>query len=405
MLEKIYIYIFISTEGWIPCGLLEYEERGRLSTSRFRYGKKYLERENKISIDPIQLPLVDHTLEAPDGFPLFNGIRDSGPDFWGRQLLQKKFGRELNEIEYIAATGSDRVGALAFSDSLNNGPKIYSPQGFITQEENLLDLEICAGAIEDLIKAKESKRLNQYLQFGPSLGGARPKATVSWKKFPHLAKFSLPLDERNEPLLEYATMTLAGKCGLNVPSLGKTEILGRSVYLIKRFDRTNTLDPIPFISGLTITGLHEQDHAQWSYHLLVDSIIKFSSNPMGDLEELFKRMIFNIMIFNNDDHPRNFGFLQSHKGGWDLSPLYDVLPSTMHSQSFFLLMNIGAEGKKASISNALSLCERFRITKPKAMEIIGEMREFISHWSTHFKNCGVAKSQIKALKNSFSDKP
>src|SRR3989344_6708717 len=118
MLDKLYVFIFLPPDGWVPCGLLEYEERGRFSKSRFRYGKKYIERTNKIAIDPIQLPLRDATIDTPEDFEIFNGIRDAGPDRWGRYLLEKKFGgRALSEVEYIAATGPDRVGALAFSDS------------------------------------------------------------------------------------------------------------------------------------------------------------------------------------------------------------------------------------------------------------------------------------------------
>jgi serine/threonine-protein kinase HipA len=110
MLEKLYVYTFIASDGWVPCGLLEFEERGRFSSSRFRYGRRYLEREDRFAIDPIQLPLTESTLEVPGDFAVFNGIRDAGPDKWGRYLLEKRFGgRALSEIEYIAATAPDRV--------------------------------------------------------------------------------------------------------------------------------------------------------------------------------------------------------------------------------------------------------------------------------------------------------
>lgn len=191
MLNRVYVLIYLGSQ-WIPCGLLEYQESGRRSSSRFRYGKKYLARTDAISIDPLHLPLEDRSFETLEGFQIFNGIRDAAPDKWGRYLLDKKFARPLSEIEYLAASSDDRVGALAFTESLESAP---------------------------------------------SLGGARPKSAVIWNKENYLAKFPLSLDSKNEPLIEYATMTLAQKCGLHVPPLHLEKIGGKSVFLIQRFDR------------------------------------------------------------------------------------------------------------------------------------------------------------------------
>src|ERR1043165_3950666 len=124
MIDQLYVFIYLS-DTWVPCGLLKYIEAGRNSASSFRYGRKYLDRSDTIAIDPIQLPLTDTTHETLEGFQVFNGIRDAGPDKWGRYLLEKKFARILNEIEYIAASGDDRVGALAFSSKIEEGVGIY----------------------------------------------------------------------------------------------------------------------------------------------------------------------------------------------------------------------------------------------------------------------------------------
>lgn len=403
MLEELYVYIYLDDDGWVPCGLIEYEERGRLSLSRFRYGTKYLDRPNAIALDPVQLPLNDITFTTRDGFAIFNGIRDAGPDKWGRYLLDKKFARPLSELEYIAATGMDRVGALGFADSPESGPKTYTPSGFVAPREKHLDLALNAGAVQDIQLEQDTERLRQYLQYGPSLGGARPKANVIWQGKRYLAKFSLERDERNEPLIEYAAMTLAAKCGLHVPNVDKTEVLGRSVYLTERFDR-NGNTPIPFISGLTITGIHESDYSIWSYHLLVDAIAKYSSNPTRDLRELFGRMLFNILVYNNDDHPRNFGFVYAGKNRWDLSPLYDVVPTSVRTQTFSLAMIVGTEGKKASIANAISQVERFRLTRNGAQEIVLSMQKQLADWRKYFRSCGVHDRDINALDNSFSEK-
>ena len=404
MLNELYVYVHLRKEGWVPAGLLQYEEKGRLSSSSFRYGKKYLDRSNAIEIDPVQLPLENKTFTTPEGFSLFNGIRDAGPDNWGRYLLDKKFARILTEVEYIAAGGHNRVGALAFSDDPTSGPKIYTPDGFQTQNSKHLDLTLCIGAVKDVEASEETERLKLFLQYGPSLGGARPKASVIWKEKIYLAKFSLSHDARNEPLVEYATMTLARMCGLTVPTVEKTEVEGRSVYLIERFDRTTHGDLIPFISGLTLTGAHESDYSYWSYHSLVDAITKYSSHPNQDLRELFQRMVFNILVYNNDDHPRNFGFLNSGQNRWDLSPLYDVVPATVNSQSYSLAMTVGTQGKRATIENALSQCERFHLTTDIAHGIINQMKTVIASWRDHYKKCGVKDKEILLLENSFTAK-
>lgn len=406
MFNRLYVLIHLNGE-WTPCGLLEYQEAGRNSSSVFRYGKKYLARADSIPIDPVHLPLEDRSFETQEGFWIFNGIRDAGPDKWGRYLLDKKFARTLGEIEYLAASSDDRVGALGFTDSLESGnlsPKQYQPdEKFeIHQIKKRLNLSQCAEAVDDAIASEETERLRQYLDYGPSLGGARPKATVVWNKGPTLAKFSCSLDSKNEPLMEYATMTLAKKCGLNVPALRLENIDGRSVFLIKRFDRENKLR-VPFISGLTITGTHESDFGAWSYFSLADGIIRFSEDPGKDLGELFRRLIFNIAVYNNDDHPRNFGFLGSGRH-WNLSPLYDVSPAVIRTSTYALAMTLGAEGRRASYKNALSHCERFRIGKAQALQVIEEVREITSTWESHFRDVGVSETEINMIENSFKSK-
>lgn len=400
MANRLYVLIYL--EGrWVPCGLLEADQDGRRASGVFRYGKKYLARGDAVSIDPIQLPLEDRSFQTPEGFSVFNGIRDAAPDRWGRYLLDKKFGRPLSEIEYIAASGDDRVGVLAFSNSLEAGPGRYEPSGKFEpfQDGRRLDLGECAGAVADAVASEETKRLRRYLDYGPSLGGARPKATVVWKNELYLAKFSLSLDSRNEPLIEYAAMTLAKRCGLNVPPLRLEEVDGRSVFLTKRFDREGGTR-VPFISGLTLTGTHESDFGSWSYFALADGLLRFSEDPEKDLKELFRRLVFNIAVYNNDDHPRNFGFLGSGNY-WNLSPLYDVLPAVVHTSTYRLAMTLGAEGRKASCKNALSLCERFRMSRAQALHVVQEIKEETSGWKKHFKDIGVSKAEIQMVETAF----
>ncbi|MBF0360813.1 MAG: type II toxin-antitoxin system HipA family toxin [Oligoflexia bacterium] len=401
-LKDLYVYIFLKNT-WVACGLIEYLEKGRFSSSIFRYGKKYLERSDAISIDPVALPLSDESFFTEEGMYLFNGIRDSGPDKWGRYLLDKKFKRSLSEIEYVASIGADRVGALAFGPDHFSGPKQYTPSGFkeISSTIKRISLATCLGAIDDAFKEEESKRLRLYLEYGPSLGGARPKTTVDWKQGIYLAKFSLSFDSKNEPLIEYATMKMAQKCGLNVPKIDITKIGRRDVFLIERFDRDKNGRPIPFLSGLGITGLAENDYSKWSYLKLCEAIRKYCYNPKDDLKELFSRMVYNICVYNNDDHLRNFAFLYHKNNKWKLSPLYDVIPGIINSNTYALAMELGEYGKDASIKNALSSCEQFDLSKNKAKEICDKISEIVAKWEKYFSKLGVNKKDLKMLQNSF----
>lgn len=404
MLKRVYVFIHLN-KSWVPCGLLEYFEEGRFSSSIFRYGKKYIQRSDAISIDPRQLPLQDVTFSTPDGFSIFNGIRDAGPDAWGRYLLDKKFSRALNEIEYIAAASYDRVGALGFSDSLDHPPGTFQEDEkfHISKKILRLNLDQSLGAVDDAVKAQETERLFEYLSYGPSLGGARPKASVILSEKLYLAKFTLERDKKDESLIEYATMTLAKKCGLRVPELRLEKIGERSIYLIERFDRVGDTR-LPFISGLTATGIHESDYTSGSYFSLVDAIIKYSINSEKDLKELFRRLVFNVAVYNNDDHLRNFGFLGGEKNSWNLSPLYDVVPTAINTETYSLAMTLGRDGKLASYRNALSMFERFRLTKTDATQIIDEVREIVSGWREHFLSLGATEKDIGIIQNSFKEK-
>jgi serine/threonine-protein kinase HipA len=393
-MKEVVVHIYINDQ-FVPAGRLAYEQQGRYSSASFRYGKKYLQRSDAICLDPMQLPLIDKEFITPTGFDIFNGIRDAGPDRWGRYLLDKKFTHSLDELDYITLVGPDRAGALAFSDT---------PEPISYSSPKRLDLKVCLDAAEQAITHQTGPALEAYLNYGPSLGGARPKATVMWNNHAYVAKFNLSLDKQNEALIEFATMSLAKRCGLNVPPLDKTTVSGRDIYLIERFDRqqfNHQEKPIHFISGLTATGLHEQDFQEWSYLALVDAIERLSPAPAQDKIELFKRMIFNILVYNNDDHLRNHGFLYAGKQQWRLSPLYDVVPGIITSDTYKLAMKLGVRGKEASLENALSSIQYFGLSLIEASRLIDSMQEETRNWAIHFQHCGVSEDDIEKYRHSF----
>ena len=312
----IYVYIYLPGEtSSTPAGKLEIVDDGRNSFATFQYGKRYLQNPGRVSVDAVNLPLPanDETVyRTEEGFNLFGGIRDAAPDGWGRHLLERENNRlQLSEAEYLLLAGEQRVGALAFGHDLS-GP--------LRRER---DLDGTAIRLEDILRDAEKLEREEHLSpehrlfflRGSSLGGARPKATTNWNDEWWLAKFARQDDRYDVVRSEYATMTLAQKCGLNVPEVRIERALGKDIYLIKRFDRSGSVANDQYIrqhfhSALTMLAAHESESKNKSYSDIADVIRQRSTVPEENCRELFRRMLFNIFVNNTDDHLRNHGFLQ-----------------------------------------------------------------------------------------------
>jgi serine/threonine-protein kinase HipA len=407
-MPSTYVYIYLE-EGPVPAGLLETIGEGREATAQFAYGRRYLLRKDRLALDPVQLPLHDADTEveyrASEGFVLFNGIRDAAPDGWGRHLMDRAAGaRPLTEFDYLIATGDARVGALAFGPDLN-GPKRIVPW----QEDNLhgenLDLADMLEAVRELDAADElPPEHRRFLARGSSLGGTRPKATTEYNGKQWIAKFGRADDRSPVCRSEYATMTLAGQVGITVPSVRLEKILGQDIYLIERFDRPShgeSYRRLPFISGLTIIGAHESESSQQSYRRLAEQLRLFGSDPVNDAKELWRRMVFNILCNNNDDHLRNHGFLWDGKG-WRLSPGYDIVPAPQVSLERDLAIGVGRNGRRATLRNALSDVASFGLSREEAVAIARAMQQTVKNaWEDLFRRHGFTPAEIERLRTCF----
>jgi serine/threonine-protein kinase HipA len=407
-MPSTYVYIYLE-EGPVPAGLLETIGVGREATARFAYGRRYLERKDRLAIDPVQLPLheanEDREYVAPEGFVLFNGIRDAAPDGWGRHLMDRAAGAlVLSEFDYLVATGDARVGALAF------GPDLSGPQRVVAwQEENLqgenLNLADMLEAVRELDTAEGlSPEHRRFLVRGSSLGGARPKATTEYDGKQWIAKFGRAEDRFPVCRAEYVTMTLAGQVGITVPPVHLEKILRQDIYLIERFDRISEgkdYRRLPFISGLTIIGAHESESSQQSYRRLAEQLRLFGSDPVKDSKELWRRMVFNILCNNNDDHLRNHGFLWDGKG-WRLSPGYDIVPSPQVSLERALAIGVGRNGRQATLRNALSDVASFGLSRKEAVPIARDMQQTVKNaWEDLFSRHGFTPAEIERLRTCF----
>src|SRR5580698_3014407 len=191
-MPSTYVYIYLE-EGPVPAGLLETIGEGREATAQFAYGRRYLQRKDRLALDPVQLPLHDADTEveyrAPEGFVLFNGIRDAAPDGWGRHVMDRAAGaRPLTEFDYLLATGDARVGALAFGPDLA-GPQRIMPWPADELDSENLDLTVRLEAVRELDTTDDLPlQHRRFIASGSSLGGARPKATTTYEGRQWIAK-------------------------------------------------------------------------------------------------------------------------------------------------------------------------------------------------------------------------
>nr|WP_255425055.1 HipA domain-containing protein [Providencia sp. wls1943] len=258
------------------------------------------------------------------------------------------------------------------------------------------------------------------------MGGMRPKATVIVEDGTHwLAKFASNTDRGFcYPAIEHATLRLAHSAGLNVPETRLEEVgSGNFAMLIKRFDRVgagHTTGRRHFISGLTLMNIHEMSSIESSYAALADAMRHYldANHLREDLKELYRRMIFNIFVNNDDDHLRNHGFVLTEYPEqiptverktlnnpvilqWRLSPLYDVVPRPSHSQYRRLHLGVGEFGKEVTLNNALSWCERFGLNRNQAIDEINKIWLVVREWRNYFEDYGITGADIDAVELAF----
>jgi serine/threonine-protein kinase HipA len=220
----------------------------------------------------------------------------------------------------------------------------------------------------------------------------------------HYPKFGRASDRSPVCRAEYVTMTLAGQVGLTVPPVHLEKVFGKDIYLIERFDRIpdgKEYRRLPFISGLTIIGAHESESSRQSYRQMAEQLRVCGSNPVEDGKELWRRMVFNILCNNTDDHLRNHGFLWDGKG-WRLSPAYDIMPFTEVGLERYLAIGVGRNGGRATVNNALSDVASFGLSRAEAVSMIRDMQKTVkARWETLFRGNGFTLAEIERYRTCF----
>jgi serine/threonine-protein kinase HipA len=343
------------------------------------------------------LPLAKQVFEFTQLKGIPGALRDASPDAWGRRVIEHQLERspaDLQELDYLLQGPQDGAGCLSFG--LTVMPP--APKRLYNQAHQLQELIAASQSIED--GQRLAAHVMAQLDPGTSLGGARPKATLEHEQKLWLGKFPAKDDRFNLQRVEFATLELARRCGLNV-ARAQLQTVGQSdVLMLQRFDREHAgagYLRFGLVSGLTVLdcGDSHLDRDRWSYPLLADQLRRWSDKPDADCAELFVRMVFNAAVTNNDDHPRNHALLRAGKS-WRLSPAYDLVPAPLVSlERRDLALTVGRYGRTASVYNLLSLSERFGLSAELARLEIDRVVSVVKDWRTHFATCGVAYQDIE----------
>lgn len=427
--EKLIVFAHLD-QDWAPCGQLSItEENAEVLASSFAYGLNYLKRPDAMEVDPVSLSLEDRAaVEKKLLFPagelrLFGGIRDAAPDAWGRRVIEAKLkapANGLSESTYLLHAGSDRVGALDVRATLSD-----APQPGLNNWHRLQYMMEAVDRIEEGLPVPA--HLEAIFEEGTALGGARPKASVRDEEgVLWLAKFSSRNDSFDVPVIESCALRLAAEAGLTVPPSRFMALGSRMVMLIRRFDRywaapgihaelpADLMETAPgegriekrlaFVSGLTLLSCDEMESRTKSYADLAQAIRRYGHPDVirSDNEELYRRMVYNILVSNDDDHLRNHGFVRDPRlGGWRLSPLYDVLPRPSVAYERQLHLGVGPQGRAATLDNAYAARDMFTLSAEAAAQAIASVWEKVREWKVYFEQWGADPEQIEKIAPAF----
>src|SRR5215470_9748537 len=404
----VYITLPGTTEAVTAARFELTTNRSGIRFGRLVYGKSYLARGDAVSIDPVELVLGRDTYETTKMNGVFGALRDASPNSWGRRLIERHVGKSpLSELDYLLESPDDRAGALSFG----LGQRPPAPRRTFNQTIVLAKLQSLADAIvkdEELPVDPEITQAGELLLEGTSMGGARPKAVVEDDEGLWIAKFNRSDDNWNYARIEHAMLVLARTCGLTTAESKIVSIGARDVLLIRRFDREKTeagYQRARMVSALTLlrTDDSPQLREKWSYVLLVEELRRVSAEPKKDAAELFRRMCFNALISNTDDHPRNHAIMAKGRD-WNLSPAYDLVPTPQVSlERRDLAMICGDQGRIANATNLLSQAARFLLAHNEAKSVVDAMKDRVKGtWYEIARSVGVSEKDCERVEPAFS---
>lgn len=381
--------------------------RKNRETATFEYDPSWLAEGRRFSLEPA-LKLGPGPFHTPPDKPLFGAIGDSAPDRWGRVLMRRAERRRaereggtprtLREIDYLLLVDDEtRQGALRFV--LEEGGSFLAPHAS-RKIPPLIELPRLLTAAERVMEDTDSEDdLRLLLAPGSSLGGARPKASVRdvdghllIAKFPHQG------DEVNTVAWEALALALAERAGIAVPVRRMVAIGEKPVLLLRRFDREGGMRR-PFLSAMSM--LDARDNEVRSYLEFADVLRRHGASPKQDMHELWRRIVFSVLISNTDDHLRNHGFLWLGPAGWRLSPAYDLNPVPVDIRPRVLTTAIDLSDNTASLKLAYEVAGYFELKRDAARTIAGEVGKAVRRWREEAAKLGLSKREIDRMASAF----
>jgi len=389
-----------------PIGLARSNRVRGAETILFEYESSWLAAPQRFSLEPA-LALTRGTFAPPVGLTTFGSIGDSAPDSWGRRLMQRnerrladrqgRAVRSLTESDYLLGVADEtrlgalrfrRIGEKIFQAPIRNGVPALIELGRLLQ-------------ITGRIQRDEETDEDLQLIFAPgsSLGGARPKASVI-DQHGHLsiAKFPKETDEYSVETWEEIALRLAEQTGIATPQHQLINVAGKAIMLSRRFDRKSAIR-IPFLSAMAMMGA--RDGERGSYPEIVDALAQHGAQGKADAHALYRRVVFNVLISNVDDHLRNHGFLWLGNTGWTISPAYDLNPVPADLKARVLATNIDLDEGTCSLDLLESASEFFGLTLAQARAIIKGVAAVTVTWRDSAAAVGVRSTEIDRMASAF----
>lgn len=396
-------------------GVLGYEHVRGNEHFVFEYSREWLKSYGGIVLsgDLMNMPSLQHPRSKDN---VFGFVKDSFPDRWGRLLLDRREritamaeGRPkhmLTNYDYlIGIEDFTRMGGIRYKSDESDNYINTSAKYLVPPIESLRALCDACHEIElaeERNELPERRWLDQLIDPGTSLGGTRPKANViDTDGKLYVAKFPSKKDLENTELIEHFSHQLAASAGINVAKTRSIKISkDRDLLLSERFDRTDDGKRIHFASAMSLLGLDDGAGSNTGngYLDIVDFILHGCTDVKQNIRQLYRRVAFNVMFGNTDDHFRNHGFLLTSKG-WTLSPAYDINPGSKLHQC--LLINEYTE--QSDINALLSASENYMLERHEAKEIIEEVRTSIKDWRQVAKKLQISPKLLDAYRNRWDN--
>ncbi len=404
--RKVLVYADLEGEAHLVGHLWSRVRKDR-ETATFEYDEQWLEHPARFALEPA-LQLGPGPFHTNLDTPMFGAIGDSAPDRWGRALMRRMERRRamreggpprtLHEVDYLLLVDDEaRVGALRFAETAGGS---FLRQAEAERIPPLIDLPRLLSAAENVLQDKDSDEdLRLLFAPGSSLGGARPKASVRDRdRHLAIAKFPRHDDEYNVVVWERVALQLARKAGIAVPDSRIEHVGGRSVIVLRRFDRIGR-QRIPFVSAMSMLG--SRDHETHSYMEIADALRQHGAAPKKDIPALWRRMVFNILVSNTDDHLRNHGFVYESPRGWRLSAAYDLNPVPVDIKARVLTTAISEEDATASLDLAFEVAEYFELNDSEARQIAFEVAKIVRAWRQEAARHALSRNEIDRMASAF----